>query len=617
MKKIHSLYCLVAVVNLLLCNSLVAQTGAALTAEDSAQLSYLRRVVTRLAANDMEGRLTGSKGVEKAAHLIAGELQRMQLEKLPGLPGEFRQPFEFIAGLEADSINCMFEVRKPAAKIPPFTPMVDFRPLGFSANDTATGTAAFAGFGIVLPDGSYDSYAGIDVKNKIVFVVEQLPENISIDRRQELSRYSGLRYKASIAQQRGAKALIIISRRTTGDKLPPLTLEQGTGSSNLPILAITYTRAVAIFEAIGKKLDTTLTALSYGKTGGGYLLPNLELQLRVAVKKKRGVDRNVIALLRADTNITPENYIVIGAHYDHIGRGEISSLATDTEVGQIHNGADDNASGVGVVLTIAQRLLPYKNRLEKTGIIFAFWTGEEMGLLGSHAFCEQAPIPLAKIRAYINFDMVGRLRNNQLSVQGTGSAAGWDSLVRVAGKGLNLTYNFQSDPYLPTDLTSFYLKKIPGINFFTGGHAQYHRPSDDADLLNFEGMFVITQLATALVQELITKRFVPVYQAVEQKAGAATGSRAPMPVTVGTIPDYTTADTLQGMKLSGVRAGSPAEKAGIQPGDIIVGFAGKPIRNIYDYTYLLSGLKAGEPVKAIILRNGKKIELTVIPQEKP
>jgi hypothetical protein len=595
----------------------MAQTGAALTAEDSAQLSYLRRVVTRLAANDMEGRLTGSKGIEKAAHLIAGELKNMQLEKLPGLPGEFRQPFEFIAGVEADSMNCMFQVRKPAAKVPPFTPPVDFRPLGFSASDTATGTAAFAGFGIVLPDGSYDSYAGIDVKGKIVLVLEDLPENISVERRQELSRYAGLRYKALIAQQRGAKALIVISRRTTGDKLPPLTLEQGTGSSNLVTAAITYNRAAGIFEAIGKKLDTTLTALSYGKSGGGYLLPNLELQLRVTVKKKRGVDRNLIALLRADTNIAPEHYIVIGAHYDHIGKGEVGSLATDTEVGQIHNGADDNASGVGAVLTVAQRLLPYKNKLGKTGIIFAFWSGEEMGLLGSHAFCEQAPIPLAKIRAYINFDMVGRLRNNQLSVQGTGSAVGWDSVVRVAGNGLNLTYHFQSDPYLPTDLTSFYLKKVPGINFFTGGHAQYHRPSDDANLLNFEGLFMITQLAAALIQELITNRFVPVYQVLEQKAGAAGGSRAPLRVTVGTIPDYTATDTLQGMKLAGVRAGSPAEKAGMQTGDIIVGFGGKPIRNIYDYTYLLGGLKAGEPVKAVILRNGKKMELMVTPQEKP
>ncbi len=617
MKKIFLLCYFFAAAGLPVVNGSIAQTGAASTAEDSAQLSYLRRVVTRLAANDMEGRLTGSKGVERAAHLIAGELQRMQLEKLPGLPGEFRQPFEFIAGVEADSMNCMFQVRKPAATIPPFTPTLDFRPLGFSAGDTATGTAAFAGFGIVLPDGSYDSYAGIDVKDKIVFVFEQLPENISAERRQELSRYSGLRYKALVAQQRGAKALIVISQRTTGDKLPPLTLEQGTGSSNLPVVAITYTRAVGIFESIGKKLDTTLTALSYGKTGGGYLLPNLDLQLRVAVKKKRGVDRNVVALLRADTNITPEHYIVIGAHYDHIGRGEIGSLATDTEAGQIHNGADDNASGVGAVLAVAQRLLPYKSKLGKTGVIFAFWTGEEMGLLGSHAFCEQAPIPLAKIRAYINFDMVGRLRNNQLSVQGTGSAAGWDSVVRMAGNGLNLRYNFQTDPYLPTDLTSFYLKKIPGINFFTGGHAQYHRPSDDADLLNFEGLFVIVRLATALVQELIADRFIPVYQALEQKATSATGGRAPMRVTVGTIPDYTTADTLQGMKLSGVRAGSPAEKAGMQAGDIIVGFAGKPIRNIYDYTYLLGGLKAGEPVKAVILRDGKKIEVMVTPQEKP
>jgi hypothetical protein len=306
---------------------------------------------------------------------------------------------------------------------------------------------------------------------------------------------------------------------------------------------------------------------------------------------------------------------VVGAHYDHLGRGGTSSLERTGEENKIHPGADDNGSGTAWTMELAAALA--KERSEhpekfRRGVIFAFWSGEEIGIIGSAAFCEKPPVPLEKIAAYLNADMVGRLRDNKLTLQGVGSSHAWRKLIekRNVAAGFNLT--LQDDPYLPTDVTSFYPKNVPVLNFFTGAHDDYHRPTDTADKINYEGLERIAKFSEQLVLDLAQTPERPDLAKVERTSQEA-GGRETLRAYLGTIPDYTTSD-IKGVKLSGVRGASPAEKAGLKGGDVIVEFAGQKIANIYDYTYALDAVKIGVPVEVVVERDGKRTTLTVTPE---
>jgi len=283
---------------------------------------------------------------------------------------------------------------------------------------------------------------------------------------------------------------------------------------------------------------------------------------------------------------------LIGAHYDHIGRGEVDSLARSGEEGEIHNGADDNASGCALVLELAAAL---KDNVGEHGLTVAFWSGEELGLIGS------------------SFDMVGRLRNNRLMLQGTGSAKEWKRLIEkrniVAGFDLAL----QDDPYLPTDTTAFYPRGVPVLSFFTGAHEDYNRPSDDAEAIDIDGLERISKFAQRMCVDLLNGRTVPEYVKVENIRNPA-GRRTARRAYLGTIPDYTGGEENKGLLLSGVKAGAPADKAGLQAGDTITEFAGRPIKNIYDFAYALDAIKIGEELKVVVQRSGKAVELTVVPE---
>jgi Zn-dependent M28 family amino/carboxypeptidase len=284
------------------------------------------------------------------------------------------------------------------------------------------------------------------------------------------------------------------------------------------------------------------------------------------------------------------------------------------EEGQIHHGADDNASGTAVVLELASAFATERARNPKAfprGLIVALWSGEEIGLIGSSFFVEHPVVPLSKVAAYVNFDMVGRLNDNKLILQGAGSSPAWRRLAekRNVAAGFNLV--LQDDPYLPTDVTPFYPKQVPVVNFFTGSHEDYHRPTDTAETLNYDGLERIAQMARGVVADLVKNPERPEYAKVAQSASGP-GSRDNLRAYLGTIPDYTA--EVAGVKLSGVRGGSPAEKSGLKGGDVIVGFGGQKIANIYDYTYALDATKIGQPVALEIVRDGKHVTLTVTPE---
>ena len=398
--------------------------------------------------------------------------------------------------------------------------------------------------------------------------------------------------------------------------LAPMRFDNSLADSGIVALSVDLAVAEHLFAAAGKDLAATQTALDQETPHfqGGFPL-GVAASARVGIKRIEKPDRNVVALLPPTPPSAtggkpppPEEYVLVGAHYDHIGRGAVGSLADKDEQGEVHNGADDNASGTAVVLRLAQLLANTQPR--RRGIVFALWSGEELGLVGSSRFVANPPLPLDKVVAYLNFDMVGRLRENRLIVQGVGSSTLWRRVIerRNVPAGFNLA--LQDDPYLPTDSTAFYPRNVPVLSFFTGSHEHYNRPSDDADTLNYEGMERIAAFAAALLNDVANREERPDFVQVQRAAGQ--GSRDSMRAYLGTIPDYAT--EAAGVKLSGVRGGGPADDAGLRGGDVIVEFGGQAIANIYDYTYALDAVRIGEPVRVVVVRAGERIAFSVVPE---
>ena len=574
---------------------------------------HLRRMVEFLASDELEGRMTGSPGAERAATYIADHLRDLGFAPV-GAEGFFHE-FEFTAGMAPIAAKTSLAVAERT-----FQGETNFRPLSFSADGEASGEVVFAGYGLAVPGGpgeGYDSFVGIDLTDKIALVLRYVPEAVDAKRRQVLNRYAGLRYKALLARERGAKAILVVTGPSSpgAGALVPMRFDNSMADSGIVAMSVDMAVAEHLFAAAGKDLAAVQAGLDREAphAEGGFPL-GVAATVSVGVERVRKPDRNVVALLPPTppgegAAPPPKEYVLVGAHYDHIGRGAVGSLAGKDEQGQIHNGADDNASGTALVLRLADMLTTLETR--RRGILFALWSGEELGLVGSSRFAADPPVPLADIAAYVNFDMVGRLRDNRLIVQGVGSSSVWRGLLerRNVPAGFDLT--LQDDPYLPTDSTTFYPKNVPVLNFFTGSHTDYNRPTDDADTLNYQGLARITRLAAALVADLANLDPRPNYVTVARGA-AGQGGRDSLRAYLGTIPDYATEGA--GVRLSGVRGGGPADVAGVRGGDVIVEFGGQTIANIYDYTYALDAVRIGEPVDVVVLRDGERHTFSVVPQ---
>ncbi len=583
----------------------------------------IQQQIEFLASDELEGRMTGSEGAKRAAEHIATQFERLNLRPI-GDGASYFQEFEFTAGRRIIAEENRFRITRQmhgSEEALEFSVERDFQPLSFSRNGVVEGEVVFVGYGLTVPGEfgeGYDAYAGLDVKDKIVVALRYVPEGVEPERRQQLNRYAGLRYKAMQAREHGAKAFLVVAgpNSPNAGKLIPLDFDSSLADSGIVAASISDTVANALFAPSAKNLKDTQSGLDVENPHflGQFPLPDVKAKIVVSVEKVKKTDHNVVALLPPPELTDETEYVIVGAHYDHIGRGEIGSLARKGEEGQIHNGADDNASGTAVVLELATTLSEaYQKQPEKfrRGIIFALWSGEELGLIGSTHFVNNPVVPLDKIAAYINFDMVGRLRDNKLILQGVGSSSVWTKLIEKRNVPIGFNLTLQDDPYLPTDVTAFYPKEVPVLSFFTGGHEDYNRPTDDPDTLNFNGIERISDFAHGIVLDLISADERPEYVRVE-RSQSEEGSRDTLRAYLGTIPDYTTEGT--GVKISGVRAGGPADKAGLKGGDVIVEFGGQKITNIYDYTYALDAVKIGEPVEVVVLRDGKQVKLTVTPE---
>lgn len=588
-------------------------TASALSEDD------LRRHVEALASDDMEGRLTGTPGGKRAAEYVAAAYKAAGLQPV-GDAGTYMQSFEFTAGVSLGAGNTL--TATVGGKALDLKTDADWRPLSFSRTGAAApADVVFAGYGVVAPkDGDnaeYDSYAHLDVAGKWVLVYRGLPNNVDPKTRVHLSRYADVRYKAATARANKAAGIIFAPQPgVDAEDLPKLSYESGSGASSLAVVAVGKKAADAMLARARTDITALNAKLDAGEMVSGLALDGVKVAANIALAYEKRTGFNVLARLDLD-GATNAPAVVIGAHLDHLGRGETSgSLARSSERGQIHHGADDNASGVAALLDIAEYFAAEKAAGRLTGardIIFAAWEGEELGLLGSQHYVDAAKQESGKatleslFSVYLNMDMVGRLRDT-LVLQGVGSSSVWTREIEQRNAVVGLPVSAVSDTYLPTDATSFYIAGVPILAAFTGSHEEYHSPRDTADLINYKGLHNISRFMALIARSQAQAATAPDYIKVEQKQSQGRVGN----VYLGTIPDYA-AEGVKGLKISGVVQGGPAAKAGLLGGDVIVELGGAPLENIYDYMNAMNGLKVGQEAAVVVERDGKRVNLKLTP----
>jgi hypothetical protein len=608
--------------------SLRAAEGIALPAE-----ARLRGDVTFLADDARDGRAPGTAGIEAAAEYIAAGFKEAGLKPAAGLDGYF-QPFTLTGNPELGPEPTL-SVRGPGESTLAADRKTDFIPLAIGSGGTLENVpVVFAGYGITARDEAqkldYDDYAGLDVKGKAVLILRHEPQQDNDDSPfagKRASDFATFRHKATNAFQHGAAAVVLVNDAFSlkGDKAKDTLLrffEAGTElNSDLPFVMATRSFVDRFLAAAGKPaLDVLEADIDRELKPRSFVVDGWTLSARVEIARKPITTRNVVGVLEGFGPLADET-VVVGAHYDHLGHGGMRSGSLAFFSSDIHNGADDNASGTAMVLELARRLARRPDPLARR-VVFVAFSGEERGLLGSKHYVEHPPYPLASTVLMTNFDMVGRLNGkSELTVYGTGTTPGLDDLVAALGRSAGFTVKKIAEGHGPSDQESFYLKNIPVVFAFTGNHRDYHRPSDDTERINFEGMTRIADFSELLLLDFTRRPARPEFVKVERRRGAGTGAtasasasrtagdvgRVAVSAYLGTIPAYD--EDTRGVKLEGVREGSPAEKAGLKGGDVIVGLGGKPIVTIYDYTDSLARYKPDDTVEVVVRRDGADVTL--------
>ncbi|HXJ67756.1 MAG TPA: M28 family peptidase [Verrucomicrobiae bacterium] len=590
-------------------NSAAAKPAAPSPRDTMTVLGYVRR----LASPSWEGRGIGTAGIDSAADWIARRMKQAGLAPA-GDSGGWFQTFEVTTGVVPEP-PCELEIGGATF------PLGDaLQPLGFSSNGSAHARVVFAGYGITAPGYQWDDYAGLDAHDAIVLVLTQEPGEMDSTSKFDGSfntPFADVRTKAINAREHGALGLVVVNGpRWHAGEPPRAPARDGEGymTSGLVAAWIDETAANALLKPAGTDLLHAQAAIESTGEPHSVALPD-SATLTVNVQRARAMTRNVVGWFPGrDTART----LVLGAHYDHLGYGGPSSLAPNEHAP--HVGADDNASGVAAILAAAQRLGAKQQRGWRPAhtIVVTAFTGEEMGLVGSDHFTNEPPKPIETVEAMVNLDMVGRLRKDQLQVMGVGTAAEFPTLVQnVNAKLPDARFDLKTseDGYGPSDHQSFYKKNVPVLMLFTGAHADYHKPSDTWDKVHYAGLARVSDYAQALIESLDVR---PRPTFTKAKSDASPGRIAGgggYGAWLGTVPNYM--QTEGGVLLDDVRDGSPAQKAGIRGGDVIVRFDGMRVDNIYDYTFGLRTRKPGQEVRITVKREGKEVDLVATLGRRP
>tara|TARA_Y100000588_G_scaffold378544_1_gene459210 strand:- start:12698 stop:14551 length:1854 start_codon:yes stop_codon:yes gene_type:complete len=561
-----------------------------------------------LASPEREGRDAGSQGLQDAAQYIADQFDAHGLQP-KGDDRSFFQSFTVTARAEMGENNQVTIHQKE--KSFSLKNGVDYSPINFSSSGSVHGSLVFVGYGAVAKEFDYDDYRNLDVKDKIVIVVRYEPKYFSGDEQQQPhTHHAHLITKAIEARNRGAKAVILVNGnqdRNHEDQLLKFGSVSGPDNTGILVLQVKNELVDQWLQAHGTTLATIQADIDEKRSPHSFALQeSLQASISISIKREKVEVANVAGYLPGQT----QEYIVLGAHYDHLGLGAQSSLAPSS-IGQVHHGADDNASGTSGLLELARLFSMRTDPLER-GVLFLAFAGEEIGLLGSSYWVNNPTLNVTDAVAMLNMDMIGRIENHKLYVGGVGTGTGFDSLITDTNKNYGFQIDLSVSGYSASDHTSFTRKKIPVFFFFSGLHSDYHKPSDTWEKINSSAATKLVNFVFDISSQLIESERRPKFINVKASAHGnhVGGTGSGYGPWFGSIPDFGQIDN--GVKFADIQPGSPAAKAGLMPDDILIEFKNTPVKNLYDFTYALRACKIGDVVEVKVLREGKKITATVL-----
>jgi len=564
--------------------------------------AYLAHV-KYLASPELKGRATGSPELETAARYIASQFQSFGIKPVPG--SAYQQAFTTTVGARMGPNNRM------EGNIP-------FVPFSFSSSGTVSAPVVFVGYGITANEYHYDDYAGVDVKDKIVLLVRHEPQEAdekSAFQGKVLTQHSTFAIKAVNAKMHGARAVILVNdayphHTPQEDRLEPFGRATGPTDAGVLFAQVKESTAETWFKAEGRDLHEVLDGIDKDLKPRSFPLTKLTVNMTIDIQHDIKTVHNVAAYLPGKTS----EYVIIGAHYDHLGLGDEHSLAP-SQIGTVHPGADDNASGTAGVIELARWFSTQPQ--QQRGILFITFAGEELGLLGSNYYTGHPLLPLENAVAMLNMDMIGRIRGGKVYVNGTGTGSTLDKLVASVKPPDSFKIDLsEATGYGGSDHMSFTVKQVSVLFFFSGLHGDYHKPSDTWDKIDAPSaaklLGYVAEIATRLANDSERPKF---QRVAEPKApsGSSSSSSGYGP-NFGSIPDFD--EPPKGVRFADVRDGTPAAKAGLKAGDILIEFDGRDIGNLYDFTYALQSHKSGDEVLVKVLRGSQTIEAKVLLTER-
>jgi len=587
--------------------------------DDAAAVDRLRENVTWLAAPEREGRGPGTAGISAAADWIAEQFAAAGLEQVGPLR---RQSFVMTleATLPADKPN-RAELVGPAG--PTGSPTVIPLELGKTFTPLAAGGSGpfdlplvFAGYGITAPAEDYDDYAplGTAAKAAAAVVLRQEPQKEnphSVFNGNQATQHAALVRKIANASEHEAGGVVFCNDASATETDALMDFRRAGGGENgraMPVLQVSRSVIADLMKrATGSPLTELEAAIDKTLEPQSRPLEGWRIRGEVSIERQQTDADNIVGVLpgtgkTADGSAVGRDVVILGAHYDHLGYGDSNSLAPGQKA--IHHGADDNASGTAMLLEVARQLRA-EGPLPRT-VLFVAFAGEERGLLGSGHYTANPLLPLERTAAMVNLDMVGRLLDDKLIIHGTGTGTGFDPLIDRLTEAAGFTVAKEPGGFGPSDHSSFYARKIPVMHLFTGSHTDYHRPTDTAEKINYDGMVRISRLIAAIIRELATTPEPPDYIEVASKQFQGGGGDRPY---FGSIPDF--AKPGGGYAITGVSKGSPAAQGGLQGGDLIIRLGDSAVTGLEDFDSALRKHKAGEAVPVVVKRDGAEKTLTV------
>jgi len=566
--------------------------------EQEITLNEIEQHISYLASDELKGRYPGTPEDEMLSAYIVSQFKQagLMLHDKKGL-----QPFEIVTEIESGPSNSFsFEENE-------LEPGSDFSPFSFSATGSAEAEVIFAGYGFQIDEAEiqWDDYASPDASGKWVMLLRGVPGKQ--DASSPYINYSEDRGKALLASDQGAAGVILVSGTGYDENDELVKLKGKQHPLTIPVVHLTRSAVDRLLASAGgdsisvyeSRIASDLKPVSFAS--------GLKVSITVDIQPKTVETANTVAMLKGADPALRSEYVIVGAHHDHLGMGGsgTSSRAPDTTA--VHYGADDNASGVAGVMEISENMV---FRSPSRSMLFTTFGAEEMGLVGSRYFTENPPIDLTMVQAMINIDMVGRLNEErQLQIGGIGTSPVFKMLIDSLNQSHNFNLKYSNEGFGPSDHAAFYAHDVPVLFISTGAHADYHTPADHLSKINLEGtrevLMYVADIAEALAN---TKERIAFTEAGPKVSGSSRGRMGK--ITLGLMPDMTY-DGSEGMPVMFVTEGKPAAVGGIQKGDIIVAIEGKNVGNIYDYMSRLDQLKEGMSIIVTVKRGEDNLDLLV------